>query len=691
MITEIFVSLDGFNFLKLDLDKSESIPLRLTYKDTQDFSKIFSPYSLGFTFTATPNNLKALNYFGNTDLKRTAVKIRCKIYVNSILAQNGFLKLEKIKYQNGKPQTITASFASTMTNLRDKFGNDTLRDFGSKLITWRPLDVFARLNGMQNTEVEGVALKWFVPLASTKRVWNADEIAYDISNSVTSENLIKSDELRPAISFTTLLDLIKQKYQLQIISPIESRSEVKDLFVWCMGEQFGNIDTYNQFILKANLGDTELMNPLPFLFNPRKSVFSSNITNQSFKIVVNPDAVGYESYYGFTIFKLEFTDVVLPQQNQNITIGLFKLNENEPFIFQTFTLNSGNQNFEIQISDDFLINNELEFRCKLSFDSFVSWTNVSVSMFVNWVNTSVSVSPNALIATSPTNDNVNEMNTFSVDLIKALPEIKVVDFLTSYFKAFNIVALDVSPLNDSLYWYTPEDILANKKTVTYIAENQLEKSTQDEFDYFVFKHKDSEFRSNKDYEIGAGMPYAQASFPEIKPQNAKEYRVETQFTIIPPVTIVNTSDIVTYYGFSEVDSPNFGELPIFYSHGIKPLNRLFGVQSSLVNGSLTNIPLSQYVKVMPFTFDSKSIGFSVLVWQNQALRDNLFSRYYAEIIQRLVNPNVMKQDFSLILNANEVRDFRLENDIIINEDKFTVIDSTIDITTGKTKLTLLNY
>jgi hypothetical protein len=682
MITEIFVSLDGFNFLKLDLDKSESIPLRLTYKDTQDFSKIFSPYSLGFTFTATPNNLKALNYFGNTDLKRTAVKIRCKIYVNSILAQNGFLKLEKIKYQNGKPQTITASFASTMTNLRDKFGNDTLRDFGSKLITWRPLDVFARLNGMQNTEVEGVALKWFVPLASTKRVWNADEIAYDISNSVTSENLIKSDELRPAISFTTLLDLIKQKYQLQIISPIESRSEVKDLFVWCMGEQFGNVDTYNQFILKANLGSTFATGAVPSL---RKSAFTANLTNQTFKIEVNPDATNYNVYNNFTIFRLEFSNIILPQNGQNITIGLFRLNENEPFIFQTFTINNGNQSFQVLINDTFLINNELEFRCKLRFDSFITWSNVKVEMRVNYGGVG------SLTSLSLTNNNTTEMNTQAVDLIKALPEIKVVDFLTSYFKAFNIVALDVSPLNDSLYWYTPEDILANKKTVTYIAENQLEKSTQDEFDYFVFKHKDSEFRSNKDYEIGAGMPYAQASFPEIKPQNAKEYSVETQFTIIPPVTIVNTSDIVTYYGFSEVDSPNFGELPIFYSHGIKPLNRLFGVQSSLVNGSLTNIPLSQYVKVMPFTFDSKSIGFSVLVWQNQALRDNLFSRYYAEIIQRLVNSNVMKQDFSLILNANEVRDFRLENDIIINEDKFTVIDSTIDITTGKTKLTLLNY
>jgi hypothetical protein len=118
-----------------------------------------------------------------------------------------------------------------------------------------------------------------------------------------------------------------------------------------------------------------------------------------------------------------------------------------------------------------------------------------------------------------------------------------------------------------------------------------------------------------------------------------------------------------------VGEPNFGELPIFYSHGINSLNRLFGVQSSTNTGALTNASISQYIKVLPFTTDSKSIGFSVLVWQNQALRNNLFSRYYAEIIKRYVDPNVLKQEFTLNLNANEVRDFRLENDIIIGEDK----------------------
>ncbi len=35
--------------------------------------------------------------------------------------------------------------------------------------------------------------------------------------------------------------------------------------------------------------------------------------------------------------------------------------------------------------------------------------------------------------------------------------------------------------------------------------------------------------------------------------------------------------------------------------------------------------------------------------------------------------------------------FRLQNDIIVGENLFTILDATIDITTGKTKLTLLNF
>jgi len=35
--------------------------------------------------------------------------------------------------------------------------------------------------------------------------------------------------------------------------------------------------------------------------------------------------------------------------------------------------------------------------------------------------------------------------------------------------------------------------------------------------------------------------------------------------------------------------------------------------------------------------------------------------------------------------------FRLQNDIIIGETKFSILDAKIDVTTGKSKMTLLNY
>ena len=252
------------------------------------------------------------------------------------------------------------------------------------------------------------------------------------------------------------------------------------------------------------------------------------------------------------------------------------------------------------------------------------------------------------------------------------------------------------------FFFTPDDILVNKKTVTYVADiSDVEKSTQDDFNYYIFKHADSNFKSNIDYKIGAGADYAQTSYPTVKPKDAKEFKIETNFTIIPPVSIPGTN-ATTIYGFESGQpeilgtgearyTPNFGELVLFYSHGNKPLTASFGVQSSLLSGALVTQSISSYIQVLPYTTDNKSFAWSVLVRNNVAYRYNLFSRYYLDIIKRYIDQNVMKQDFTLNLNANEVRDFRLENDIIIGENKFTIVDSTIDITTGKTKLTLLNY
>lgn len=716
MITGVFISLDGLDYNNLDLRNDESIPMRYTFKDTQDISKIFSPYSLNFTFDATPKNLIVLGFYGSTDVLKAQDyrKLKCKVYVNSLLNQTGLLKLEKIAYKMGKPDVITASFTTNMNSLKDKIGDDTIDMLGNKVIRWLPLDVKNSLQGITQTDVDGVPLKYFVPLASLNRVWKydargdgLDNIFYDPTKLPTSNNVIKGEELRPAISFSTIIELIKQKYGLLITSPLENRTEYKDAYVWCMSGDSLNSNLKSDFVLINNLSALKNRNEIRVeeIDTPYKYTITSNKTTGVYKIVKNNDQGGYDK---FVTLNIVFENIIImdAQASPAVTVSLNKLGSEGFFINETFEIVNNTAICSVQIPDAFLVANQLEFKIQTSFNTSAIWSNSKIEFNYKYF-TKTGIFNYRVQATffvdSNANNNNLAMGGSSINLIKSLPSIKVIDFLQSYFKAFNIAVLDVSPDDDSLFWYTPQDILATKKEATYIADiSEVEKSSQDDFNYYIFKHANSNFRSNVDYKTAAGMEYAQSTYPEIKPPDAKEFKVDTNFTLIPPVGISGAPDIKTMYGFESGTpeiletgearyTPNFGELVVFYSQGNKPLNRSFGVQSSLLYGGLTNQPITSYIQVLPYTTDLKSFSFSVLVIDNLALRDNLFSRYYADIIKRYVDQNVMKQDFSLTLTAEQIRDFRLENDIIIGENKFSIIDSTIDITTGKTKLILLNY
>jgi len=700
MITEVFVSLDGLNYNKLDLIKDESIPMRYTFVDTKDISKVFSPYSLNFTFDATPNNLNSLGYFGNTEVIKTSDlrKVRAKVYVNSILNQTGLLKLEKIVYKMGKPSVITASFATNLTNLKDNIGDDTIDMLGSLVVTWNPAAVKSLLQGIVSTNIEGIPIKYLVPLASTNRViqYNVDEtgldnVFFNPANVPTSNKVLKANELRPAISFSTIVELIKLKYGLQIVAPLENRTEYKDAYIWCMGKTFGSK-------LQSVFKITDLQVSTAFSFNNFIRFFPAT----------NSIRINYEPSESFrdTLQTVRLEGInYLSGSSSDATIRIFKLGESFSIITETFTLTEINHDLSVSISSVFFENfnnSDIEYTIQIEFSQPISWQIAKLNTRIRFravTNQGTLILPLTL---ERSYNNFMQMGGSKIDLIKSLPEVKVIDFLTSFLKAFNIAILDINPDDDSLFFYTPQDILENKKEVTYVADiSDVEKTTQDDSNYYIFKHADSNFKSNVDYKIGAGQNYGQASFPEIKPPNAKEFKIETNFTIIPPVSIAGTN-VTTIYGFEGgqpeiLDSgearytPNFGELVLFYSHGNKPLNALFGVQSLLQSGVLQTQSISSYIEVLPYTADNKSFAWSVLVNNNVAYRDNLFSRYYIDIIKRYIDQNVMKQDFTINLNANEVRDFRLENDVIICENKFTIVDGTIDITTGKTKLTLLNY
>jgi hypothetical protein len=404
---------------------------------------------------------------------------------------------------------------------------------------------------------------------------------------------------------------------------------------------------------------------------------------------------------------------------------LYRYGTDELLTSATFDPTLGTTYVNIDIEDSKFLNDNLEFYIKVRFDQIVSWTNTQYYLQYKFYDGKYGIFNQKRYATyyyeSKVNDNSDLMQMSNFDLIKSLPDITVLDFLKSFFKTFKINIYDVSIKDNKLYWLTPSDILDTsksygKRTLDYTEFLDLTKHTKEnsnDYNRYNFKHFKSEYKSNIDYATAAdGIEYGQLIYPEVEPTNPSTFEIETDFTIIPPRILSGTSDVQTMYGFTADTpeftdtgasryTPNYGECVLFYYHGQTSLNgqnMLF--QTTNGNGVYTTTAFTKYNKVMPYSLS----GGASLLW-NDDYSNSLYEVYYKEMIARLLDPNVLKQTYYFNLPATELylnesiseqgitspTGYRLQNDIILMNDKFETIESEIDYTTGKAKLILLNY
>ena len=752
--TEIYVSVDGLEFTKLDLHKDEKIVLKYTQKDLQDISKIFAPYSANFTFPATVNNKKAFEFFGDTNVVKinTQRKYFCKIYSQGQLYQNGYLILSDLSYKMGKAQDFTGAFANNITNLKDRIGEDTLNDLGSYPLVWNPSKCYSLIQGTESFTIDGINYLYYVPLVSNSRVWSydldtastvKDNIAYKDGTSPTSNNLVKASELKPALAFRTIFDLIKDKYELDIVMPLENEERYKKLFVWCNSDSVLN-SSYSKLILKNNFGANYYTNILPD-FVPFKYNANYNFVNNSILITKNNNNPSPYPNYPNSFFTITFTfdNIVINSESTTsatVDISLIKVGQSDAFLTQSFDFSNGSPSFGIQVPDTFFETDDtLEFYIYTKFNTPVNWNNFRTGIYFLLFR----VVPNILFPDQPdrgfwqtlfqesnVNNNAVESGAGAIDLIKSLPNTKVIDFLNSFIKAFNLSIYDTSPDDNKLYWLTPKDVETQGLTYSkatfdytpYVDIETYKKSVPNDYNYYNFKHVTSKYRSNVDFKSQTGMEYGQTMYPNLtdaqkKALKVREFKVETNFSIIPPRIVDGSNGIITAYGFNAdtptlLDSgesrykPNYNELTLFYCNNNNTEIEPIGFQFQPVGGAFNYVILNQWFISTPFLINNFSLAFSQLKEQNVEYPINLFSEYYQANISRYLDPNVLSQEFKLTLPASElylneftfVQDggvtpigFRLQNDIIIIEDKFTILDAQIDITTGETTMTLLNY
>lgn len=754
---QLYIKYSDNNYYLLDLKDSESVNLKTIYKDLNDITKIFSPYTQSFKIPATDKNKRLVGFLGNEKTLNFGFDFDAKIYVSGFLFQTGKLSFSDFDYEQNEQKELTATFGSTISGLVELLGDSTIQDlfkntdgsFDKALrISWNVNSVKYFLQKITNTTLEnGINLSYGVPFISNIRTWLyednlavVDNIKYNQFRSDVSENFIKLGEVRPAITYATILKQLFLKYNLNVICPILERPEVNELFASCNSESLVTSDekafplnyfenlTTDRYDEKDQIGGVSL----PSLSQAR---WKTTLTNAPgiFKIKRNETAPYIYNWKSGFDFKIKFNNLIsLESQPTKIKVNLIDADSN--IVLQSVTVENSNE-YSFFILDKFYkvsgvpapvetqLNADGEISLKLEIlpENLVSWTNIEVGVFQQFYMSRNLVFGAAEVAKArykAVADNLTKSEDLGGDklnLITTLPKMKSIDFLKSFLKTFNISIIPTGRENNEMHWVTPSDILEvnkeySKRRVDYSLygdKKTLSKKKANQYNQYLFTHKKSKYYESL---YGDGTYFGSLVYPTITPSKPTKFEVATDYSILKQSNFTLFNNIRTCLAFEKEGAtvqsnggnrykPVFEEFTIFYLKHKTLSDQIV----SFENTSINNWAIS---RVLEANFVNYTNGKSLAFGAENAITDSLYLNYYKDLIERLLNPNAFASTFNLNLPSNEIflnfsnqeqgqsnipTGFRPQNDIIIAEQRYSLIDSAIDLTKGQTKLTLLNY
>lgn len=119
------------NWLKADMNTSNSITIKDAIKKSKDVGKVFTSYTNPFRLPASKSNNIIFKRFSNNkvyegfDPRR---KYDARIQLNGVDFKKGYIRLNKVSLVNGLPSEYDVQFFGELASLRDTLSETKLRD-----------------------------------------------------------------------------------------------------------------------------------------------------------------------------------------------------------------------------------------------------------------------------------------------------------------------------------------------------------------------------------------------------------------------------------------------------------------------------------------------------------------------------------------------------------------------------------
>lgn len=634
---------------KIDLFNDEKISINLSVKNINDLSKVKTDFTQTFNIPATKNNNSVFEHWYNADVDGTFnVNIRVEAYleVNSLPFRYGVVQLDSAKLKDGLPYSYSCTFYGAGVSLSDLFGEYYLKDLTSLSEYNHDYNSSTVISAMTDNSLFGGDI--YYPMINA-----VNEMSLQTANSRDLENAsntISFREFKPALRNIRIIEAIESFFNITLSKDFFDRSVFYNIFLWLHkneGEMTPNgSESRVNLQTVGNLADIEMsVNTVTDVlrFTPRDLPI-----RRTFKIKILPEA-GYENVpYKIRIYR-----------NDNL------INTADVIGFSSLF-------WEEEYKTDFLTDSD--FYITVASDEDFSYT----SGIVGYKNFGIEIIKTAN-NTTPTFINSN------VDIIKQIPEIKVIDYFKDLIARFNLIIKPTSTTDfyiDTLdNWYDKGRVYDLNK---YIDIKDIQVKRPNVKKKIEFLYQKTEAILGKQYfdnnQIGYGDLRSTYNI------SGDELKIESQLENILFERLTREADgdlTQLQVGFS-IDKnlkPYKGKGFMFYRNGIETLDNNTYIQPSVTKTTYWHTATEDNLNIDQVT-SSLNFGSDISTYFYTPIEQSLYSNWWKTYIEDLFNRKCRVLSISGKMPTHILYKLQMNDRFIIQDRKYKISDLKIDLTTG---------
>ena len=697
---EVFI-----NNQRVDLFDFEDINIVDSVQDVRDVAKIFVPYSREFTVPASKNNNKIFKHYYNNDIVDgfdARFKISAVIKVNGMVYKTGRVTLLNSSLKNNRPVNYKLVFYSKTIDFKTLLKDDLLEDMDTSVLSkfnieYNAQNVFDGFNYgynlvddniiMTSSPVENSDL--IIPFISTNSHYYYDDVVTNVSplegdsesrnvnfnGGVAYPNDVVSGvnwkDLRPSLKLPILMQAIEEKYTISFVSDFFNTDAFNKLYIWLNNDKglYGEERTVGTDFSEFTLDNGNDERPI----TTTSSVF--------YRLLLTVDI-----------------DDVNDDYELNVT------NNNDSKTIYTSTA-KGSNTFEIPL----LFRGGGVYVYDLNFEiTGVESNSITLGAKLELFSNGLQSTSNYSFVDAATDGVFN--------IRKNMPKIKVIDFLTSLFKMFNLTAYVND--DDNIVVDTLDDYYRKGSTVDITRFTKNEESTVSRNK--LYSQIDFMFEEPKTFATINSNELSRDEFGNERMSNTiddddlrellafdgGEYEVAPKFEKMQYERMTDQSNPTLLQNFcwgwcvTDDQKATLTKPILHYAENVDvdviPLTVQMGFDQTT---GQENIPVSYYFRPanslstnlllgQSLHFGSEDDEYYTSLGSNE---NSLFNMYWKNTILAIYDEKSRITTYKANLPISIANTIRLNDVVIVNRKKYRINKIDINITTGDASLELVTY